>query len=139
MAHAFQLPAGSQEFHKEFKKRNSTSSVRASLAIRRKLTLLDWLTGEEITKSFERKEQADEVTDRAPKVLKIELAGLEGFSPQNFSSIRFLAEGNLEPEILRHVIAELPSGHNVCVLGHVEDRPTREWNLQSITTKILRP
>ena len=139
MEDAFQLPEGSQEFHKEFKKRNSTSPVRASLAIKQKLTLLDWSTGEDITKSFERKEQAAEVTDRVPKVLKIVFAGLEGFSPQNFSSIRSLAEVDLEKEILRQVIAELPSGRNVCVLDHVEDRPTREWNLQSITTKILQP
>lgn len=117
----------------------TTSPVRASLAIRQKLTLLDWSTGEDITKNFERKEQAGEVTDRVPKVLKIVSAGLEDFSPQNFSSIRSLAEGDLETEILRQVITELPSGRNVCVLGHVEDRPTREWNLQSITTKILWP
>ena len=101
--------------------------------------MFDCSTGEDITKSFKGKERDVDVAGRLTNVLQIEFTGVEGFSPHNFCYTRSLAEAWLEPEILKQVIAKLPSGHYVRALDHVEDRPTREWNLRPITTKILRP
>jgi hypothetical protein len=140
MADAFQFPSGCQEFHQEFKKRDQTFSVWASMAVRQKLTLRDWsTTGRDIAKSFRRKERDGKIEDRLTKDFQIEFTRVEGFSPRNFCYMRSLAEASLEPEILKQLIAKLPSGHNVWVLDHIEDRPTREWNLQAIIAKILQP
>jgi hypothetical protein len=140
MTDVFRLPSRYQEFNQELKKHKHTSPVWAALmAIRQKLTLLDRSTGEVITKSFNRKERDGEAVDRRTKVLQIEFTEVEGFSPHNFCYVRSLAEAGLEPEILKQVITKLPSAHNVWVLDHVEDQPTREWNLRAITTKILQP
>ena len=139
MADASQLPPAYPEFNQAFKKRRHASHVLASMAVMQKLTLLDWSTCQDITKSFKRKERDGEVAERLTKDLQIEFTGVEGFSPHNFCYTCFLAEEWLEPAILKQVIAKLPSGHSVWVLDYIEDRPTREWNLRAITTKILQP
>jgi hypothetical protein len=109
------------------------------MAVWQELTSLDWSTGRDIAKSFKRKERDDEIVDRLAKDLQTESTGVDGFSPLNFRYMRSLAEAWWEQEILQQLIAKLPSGHNVWVLDHIEDRPTREWNLRAITTKILQP
>jgi hypothetical protein len=137
MADVSQLPSEYQEFHQEFKKRNHTSPVWASM-VRQKLTVLDWSTGHDITKSFTRRERDGEVADRQTRDFRIEFTRAEGFSLHKFCSIRSLATAGMEQEVLKQVIAKLPPGHNVYVLNHVEDRPTRKWNLRAITTKVLQ-
>lgn len=138
MADVSQLPSEYQEFHQEIKKRNHTSPVWASMAVRQKLTVLDWSTGQDITKSFTRRERDGEVADRQTRDFRIEFTGAEGFSLHKSCSIRSLATAEMEQEVLKQVIAKLPSGYNVYVLNHVEDRPTREWNLRAIRTKVLQ-
>ena len=117
---------GYQVLLRELKERIRTARLQAALAVNEQLILLYWGIGQEILQR-----QADEgwgfrVIDRLSANLRHDFPDMTGLSARNLKYMRAFAAAHPHRESVQQVVARLPWGHVVQLLGSVKD-PMLTW------------
>jgi DUF1016 N-terminal domain len=114
------LPADYPQFLAEIKARIAGARTRAALAVNGELVRLYWEIGHEILEREQREGWGARVIDRLAADLRREFPDMTGLSLRNLRYMRAFApawpaEGS--SPIVQQVVAQLPWGHNVTLLG----------------------
>ena len=146
------LPRGYAELLDDLKTRIRAAQVKAVLAVNRELIQLYWDTGRIIVQRQERDGWGAGVIERLARDVRRAFPGLQGFSRTNLFRMRafYLAYagsaakvpqpvGQLDvpkvPQLVGQlgeaapppILAEIPWGHNVLLVEHLQDAEQRLW------------
>jgi predicted nuclease of restriction endonuclease-like (RecB) superfamily len=122
-----------QELLISLKQRIRTSQIRAALAVNQELILLYWQIGREILLRQSQQGWGAKVIDRLSQDLREEFPELKGLSSRNLKYMRAFAEAYPENEFVQQLVAQIPWGHNLILLGRVKDDNARLWYAQQVT------
>jgi predicted nuclease of restriction endonuclease-like (RecB) superfamily len=73
------------------------------------------------------------VIDRLSQDLREEFPELKGLSSRNLKYMRAFAEAYREDKFVQQLVAQIPWGHNLILLGRVKDDNARHWYAQQVT------
>jgi predicted nuclease of restriction endonuclease-like (RecB) superfamily len=121
------LPPGYAKALKDIKARIRAAQVKAALSINRELVILYWQIGKTILDQQETQGWGAKVIDRLSSDLRREFPGQKGFSARNLRYMRALAEAYPDAQFVQQAVAQIPWGHNVRILDHVNDPIERQW------------
>ena len=108
-----------QELLISLKQRIRTSQLRAALAVNQELILLYWQIGKEILLRQSQQGWGAKVIDRLSQDLREEFPELKGLSSRNLKYMRAFAEAYPVNEFVQQLVAQIPWGHNLILLGRV--------------------
>jgi predicted nuclease of restriction endonuclease-like (RecB) superfamily len=111
----------------ELKERIRSSQLRAALSVNRELVLLYWSIGKSILAAQDAQGWGSQVIERLSKDLSTAFPEMKGFSPRNLNYMRAFADAWRDEAIVQQLVAEIPWGHNLRLIGGVSDPLTREW------------
>jgi len=117
-------------FLNDLKSRIRAARTRAALAVNRELILLYWQIGRDILERQEREGWGAKVIERLADDLRREFPDMKGFSSRNLKYMRKFAEAWPDEQFVQQVVAQLPWGHNVRVLDHLNSAEESEWYLR---------
>jgi predicted nuclease of restriction endonuclease-like (RecB) superfamily len=112
------------------KDRVRKAQLRAITGVNKELVLLYWDIGIQILRKQHEKGWGSKVIDQLSHDLSIEFPQMKGFSPRNLKYMRALAGAYPDHLFVQQVVAQLPWGHNVRILDHVDDPLARAWYIQ---------
>lgn len=104
--------------------------IKASQSVNRELILLYWRLGEEIVNSQEKYGWGKSIVEHLSKDLIDAFGGRYGFSARNLWAMRqFYLEYRDFPD-LQQLVAEIPWGQNLLIMGKVKDQKAKVYYLQ---------
>ena len=121
------IPDSYRQFLADLKGRIRAAQLRASMAVNRELVLLYWQIGRDILDRQEREHWGAKVIDRLAADLKRAFPDMKGFSPRNLKYMRAFGEAWPDEAIVQQLVAQIPWGHNVCILDLVKAPQDRIW------------
>jgi predicted nuclease of restriction endonuclease-like (RecB) superfamily len=121
---------GYDTFLTDIKQRIRTAQIKAALAVNRELVLLYWQIGCEILARQHQQGWGAKVIDRLSVDLRREFPEMKGLSARNLKYMRAFAEAYPDELIVQQVVAQIPWGHNVRILDHVQAPQERLWYVQ---------
>jgi len=120
-------PEGYDALLQDIKKRIRTAQIKASIAVNRELILLYWHIGRDILHRQEQAGWGAKVIDQISSDLRKEFQDIKGYSSRNLKYMRKLAQEWPDESIVQQLVAQIPWGHNVCLLDKVCPGSEREW------------
>jgi predicted nuclease of restriction endonuclease-like (RecB) superfamily len=124
------IPRDYDALLKDIKARVRASQTRAGLAVNRELIMLYWQIGRDILARQQTEGWGSKVIDHLARDLKAAFPEMEGFSPRNLKYMRAFAEAWPDEQIVPQVVAQIPWGHNRCLLDKLTDPAVRLWYAQ---------
>jgi predicted nuclease of restriction endonuclease-like (RecB) superfamily len=100
----------------ELKARIRTARVRAASTVNRELVLLYWSIGRDILVRQNTEGWGTRVIDRLSSDLRRHFPEMTGLSARNLKYMRAFADAYPDRPIVQQVVAQLPWGHNICLL-----------------------
>lgn len=111
----------------ELKQRIRSTQVRAVVAVNRELVLLYWEIGREILRRQEAEGWGTKVIERLAADLRAEFPEMTGLSARNLKYMQKFAQAWPDVQIVQQLVAQIPWGHNVRILDHLQKPTEREF------------
>lgn len=125
-------PNAYSEFFKSVKNRINHTRTTAIVNSNKLLIELYWWLGEYIVKNQEQHGWGKSIVQRLSFDLKQHFPNQQGFSPRNLWEIRkFYLEYKDEPK-LQQLVAEIPWGQNLIIIGKIKEIEVREYYLKAV-------
>jgi len=126
-ASSTEAAAGYADFLRDIKTRIQTARIKAVLAVNRELILLYWGIGRDILKRQEEQGWGAKIIEQLAADLRREFPDMKGLSSRNLKYMRAFADAWPNEPFVQQVVAQIPWGHNVRLLDHLNTREEREW------------
>jgi predicted nuclease of restriction endonuclease-like (RecB) superfamily len=120
-------PDNYSAFLTELKQRIRGARLAASLSVNRELVLLYWSIGRDILARQRAEGWGAKIIDRLAADLHRAFPDMTGMSARNLRYMRTFAKSWPHEEFVQQVVAQLPWGHNTCLLDAVRVPVEREW------------
>ena len=126
------IPSDYGPFLEELKERIRSAQIRAAVAVNSELVLLYWTIGRRILVAQKAERWGAKVIDRLSADLIREFPEVKGLSSRNLKYMRAFAEAWSEEAIVQQVVAQIPWGHNVRLLDHLDSQEQRLWYARNV-------
>jgi predicted nuclease of restriction endonuclease-like (RecB) superfamily len=124
------LPANYAGMLAELKGRIAAARLKAALAVNSELILLYWQIGRDILRQQRDEGWGAKVVDRLAADLRQTFPEMTGLSARNLKYMRTFAESYPDREFVQQLVAQLPWGHILVLLGAVKKAGEREWYMR---------
>lgn len=124
--------SGYDGFLRELKQRIQTAQLRAAVAVNSELIRLYWSIGRDILTRQTEQGWGAKVIDRLSADLRREFPDMKGFSTRNLKYMRAFAEAYPDEAIVQQVVAQIPWGHNVRLIDHLDSLEERLWYARAV-------
>lgn len=114
----------------ELKERIAAARLKAALAVNSELILLYWQIGRDILRRQRDQGWGAKVVDRLAADLHRAFPEMTGLSARNLKYMRSFADAYPDFKIVQQLVAQLPWGHVVTLLGAVKKAEEREWYMR---------
>jgi predicted nuclease of restriction endonuclease-like (RecB) superfamily len=114
----------------ELKGRIAAARLKVALAVNSELILLYWQIGYDILRRQRDEGWGAKVVDRLAADLRQTFPEMTGLSARNLKYMRAFAEAYPGREFVQQLVAQLPWGHIVVLLGAVKKPDEREWYMR---------
>lgn len=127
---AEELPTAYKAFFEDIKRRVQSSQIKAALAVNRELILLYYDLGKQILERQNQQGWGAYVIDRLAVDLRYAFPEMSGFSTRNLKYMRAFAETYPDEEFVQQLAAQIPWGHQMCILDKAKTAPEREFYIR---------
>ena len=119
------------EFLKEIKSKILSARIRAYHRLNRGHIQLYWDLGKTIVDRQKKYGWGQSIVERLAKDLREDFPNSSGFSDRNLWNMRSFYEAYREFPILQQLVAEIPWGHHMLILGKTADIKEREYYIKA--------